>query len=172
MIGDAGEVEFGHRRDQFLLDGEFELAAAANVDIEPVETGGDLKIERFFERREDERKRAQDGQGVGKFRRKNGAGVDFDDAMRARLHETDMGQAALVVARMERGAPAPGAPGFDQRPDLGFDAFGLHAGVAQRLDHQFAFPRGIGGLGEGLHGAAAANGEMRAGGGDSVRRGF
>ena len=107
----------------------------------------------------------QNGQRAGKFGRKNGAGVDFDDAMRSRLHESDMGQAALVVARMESGAPPPGAPGFDQRPDLGFDSLWLHAGVAQRLDHQFAFPCGIGGLGERLHGAAAAYGEMRAGAG-------
>ena len=157
VIGDAGKVEFGRRRYQALLEREVELAAAANVDVEPVEAGGDLEIERLFERREDQRKLAQDGQGVGKFRRKNGAGVDFDDAMRPRLHESDMGQAALVVARMESGASPPGAPGFDQRADLGFDSLDVHAGVAQRLDHQFAFPRGIGGLGQRLHGAAAAD---------------
>ncbi len=52
MIGDAGEIEAGRRRDQRLLRFEIQLAAAVNVEVETVQAGGDDNVERLFERAE------------------------------------------------------------------------------------------------------------------------
>ena len=106
--------------------------------------------------------------GPSHFRREDRAGVDFDDAMRPRLHEADMGIAALVVAGVEgrAAAPAPQAStsGATDRPPASMP------GIAQGVDDQAALPVLHRRLAQRLHGAAAAIGEMRTGGRIAVRR--
>ncbi len=166
MVGDAGEVEFLRRRDQGLFERKVQRAAAVQVEIEPIEAGGHDEIERFVQAFEDFRDAPRGGQGAGHFRREDRAGVELKDAMAARLHEANMGLAALVVARMEGRAPAPRAPGRDERGDLSVDSR-----VAQGLRDEAALPGAIGGFCKSLHRAAAAVREMRAGRRDAVGRG-
>ena len=163
VVGNAGEVEVFRRRYQRLFEGKVERAAAAQVEIEAVETGGDDEIERFVEAFQDFRSPPCGWQGAGHFRREDRAGVELKDAMAARLHETDMGIAALVVAGMEGRAPPPHAPGRNRRRDRR-----RHARVTERLLDQPSLPGPIGGLGQCLHRAAAALREMRAGRRDAI----
>ena len=83
-------------------------------------------------------------------------GVDFDDLMRARLHEADP-RSPGGGARVKSDAAPAGAVRVDQRRDFRRDA-----GVAQRRDDKAALPLTISVRRQRLHGAAAANRVMPA----------
>ncbi len=90
-------------------------------------------------------------------RRKQRAGVDRDDVMRAHAHEADLVRAAMGKARVKCRASPARAMRVDQRPDLRLDP-----GAPQRIDHEAALPFAIKRLGHMLRRAAATGSEPAA----------
>ena len=157
MIGDAREIERVGRSSELLRLGARERARAAQVDVEPVERGGDADVERLHQSAQVAAQRARGLNRAGHAGAEQRAIVDGDDLVRARAHEADFVGLAMGKAGVESRAPAARAMGVDQVPDLGGDALAL-----ERFDHQAALPCVIERSRHVLRGAAAAAAEPAA----------
>ena len=170
MVGHAGEIMALGNGDQRLPVAEVERPGAAHVDVEALQRRRDDNVERLVERNEHDRRLARHVERLGEAGVENGALVDGDDGMRARLHVAEFDPLAaagiLMDAGVEGGAAASRAMRIDERQDVGVDL-----GARQALDHEAALPVGIGRPGERLHGAAAAGREIFAERGNPVGAG-
>ena len=148
FLREAGELCDRRRRQR---------TGAAHVDVEPALGGGDLDVERLFDRQQRFRQRPGRIERAIERGIEDRAAIDRDDVVRACGGKADLEHLMRAHPRMQRDAPPACAMRIDQRRHLAIDSI-----LRQRLDHDAAFPGLVVTGVPMLDGAAAADAEMRA----------
>jgi hypothetical protein len=150
MVRKAGEIMRHRNPDKGFGLGFAKGATAFEIDVETGRRRGDKNIEWFSGGGQGTRNRVGSGHGPVHRRGKQRAGVDFNDLMRARLHEAG-GWPPLDIARVKSCAATPGAMRIGEVRDLI-----RQAGPPQGALDQIAFPSRVRVRRKRLHRAAAA----------------